>query len=56
MSFLWDSNILRHSLDNHPLLLGNLKKVPRHTVMLPVVVAAEQLRGRANALLSAEPS
>ena len=56
MSFLWDSNILRHYLDNHPLLLSNLKKVPRHTVMLPVVVAAEQLRGRANALLSAEPS
>jgi len=26
MSFLWDSNILRHYLDDHPLLLENLKK------------------------------
>jgi predicted nucleic acid-binding protein len=56
MSFLWDSNILRHYLDQHPRLLGNLKKIPRHTVALPVVVAAEQLRGRASALLNAEAS
>jgi predicted nucleic acid-binding protein len=56
MSFLWDSNILRHYLENHPLLLSNLKKVPRHLAMFPVVVVAEQLRGRAHALLTAEPS
>jgi len=35
MSFLWDSNILRHYLDDHPLLMENLKKVPRRDVMLP---------------------
>ena len=29
MSFLWDSNILRHYLDTHPRLFENLKKVPR---------------------------
>jgi len=29
MIFLWDSNILRHYLDDHPLLLENLKKVSR---------------------------
>jgi len=55
MSFLWDSNILRHYLDDHPLLLENLKKVSRHEVQLPVIVVAEQLRGRADALLKAEP-
>jgi predicted nucleic acid-binding protein len=56
MSFLWDSNILRHYLDDHPLLLENLKKVPRRNILLPVVVVAEQLRGRVDAILKAEPS
>lgn len=54
MSFLWDSNILRYYLDDHPRLLQNLKKVPRQRVLLPVVVVAEQLRGRSEALLKAE--
>lgn len=54
MSFLWDSNILRHYLDDHPRLLQNLKKVPRQNVMLPVIVVAEQLRGRSEAILKAE--
>jgi len=56
MNFLWDSNILRHYLDDHPLLLENLKKVPRRDVMLPVVVAAEQFRGRMDAILKAQPA
>lgn len=56
MSFLWDSNILRHYLDDHPLLLENLKKVPRRAVRLPVVVAAEQFRGRMDAILKAQPA
>jgi predicted nucleic acid-binding protein len=56
MSFLWDSNILRHYLDDHPLLLENLKKVPRRDVLLPVVVAAEQLRGRMDGILKAQPA
>ena len=56
MSFLWDSNILRHYLDDHPLLLENLKKVPRRNVLLPVIVAAEQFRGRMDALLKAQPA
>lgn len=54
MSFLWDSNILRHYLDDHPMLLENLKKVPRRDVLLPVVVAAEQFKGRMEAILKAE--
>lgn len=56
MSFLWDSNILRHYLDTHPRLFENLKKVPRQRVLLPVVVVAEQLRGRSEAILKAEPA
>jgi len=56
MSFLWDSNILRHYLDDHPRLLQNLKKVPRPNVALPVIVVAEQLRGRSEAVLKAEPT
>lgn len=56
MSFLWDSNILRHYLDDHPLLLENLKKVPRNDVMLPVVVVAEQFRGRMDSILKAQPA
>ncbi len=56
MSFLWDSNILRHYVDGHPRLLDNLKKVPRRMVALPVIVTAEQLQGRAGALLKAEPA
>lgn len=56
MSFLWDSNILRHYLDDHPRLLENLKKVSRQSVLLPVIVVAEQLRGRSEAILKAEPA
>ena len=56
MSFLWDSNILRHYLEDHSLLLNNLKKVPRQDVRLPIVVVAEQLRGRADAILKAQPA
>lgn len=56
MSFVWDSNILRHYLEDHPLLLENLTKVPRQHVVLPIVVVAEQLRGRADAILKAEPA
>ena len=56
MSFLWDSNILRHYLEDHPLLLDNLKKVRRQDVYLPVIVVAEQLRGRTEAILKAQPT
>ena len=54
MSYLWDSNILRHYFDDHPLLLENIRKVPHGEVRIPVVVAAEQLRGRMDGLLKAQ--
>ncbi len=56
MKYLWDSNILRHYLGDHPRLLENLKKINRQDVLLPVVVVAEQFRGRMDALVKAEPS
>ena len=56
MSFLWDSNILRHYLEDHPLLLDNPKKVRRQDVRLPLIVVAEQLRGRTDAILKAQPA
>ena len=55
MSYLWDSNILRHYFFDHPLLLENLNKVPRRDILIPVVVAAEQFRGRMDGLLKAQP-
>ena len=54
MSYLWDSNILRHYMDDHPLLLENLNKVPRRDILIPVIVAAEQFRGRMDGLLKAQ--
>ena len=56
MSYLWDSNVLRHYFNNHPRLFKNLASVPDQSIMLPVVVVAEQLRGRSEALLKAEPA
>ena len=55
MAYLWDSNILRHYAAKHPQLLANLERVPRQKVRLPIIVYAEQLRGRIEELLKAEP-
>ena len=56
MSYLLDSNILRHYFETHPLLLENLGKAPHHEVLIPVVVVAEQIRGRVDGLVKAPPS
>ena len=56
MAYLWDSNILRHYTSNHPALFEHLKRVPRQEVLIPVIVYAEQLRGRIEGLLKAEPA
>ena len=56
MPYLWDSNILRHYTAKHPALFDHLKRVPSHEILIPVVVYAEQLRGRVEALLKAEPA
>lgn len=56
MAYLWDSNILRHYTAKHPTLFDNLKRVPSQEILILVIVYAEQLRGRIEGLLKAEPS
>jgi predicted nucleic acid-binding protein len=55
MAYLWDSNILRYYSARHPQLHDNLSRVPKHEILIPLVVYAEQLRGRIEGLLKAEP-
>jgi predicted nucleic acid-binding protein len=55
MAYLWDSNILRHYSAKHPVLHENLKRAPITEVLIPIVVYAEQLRGRMEGLFKAEP-
>lgn len=55
MAYLWDSNILRHYLSDHPLLLENLKSVAHDEILIPIIVHSEQMRGRIDGLLKAEP-
>jgi predicted nucleic acid-binding protein len=55
MASLWDSNILRHYSANHPLLHENLKRISISEVPVPIIVYAEQLRGRIDGLLKADP-
>ncbi|MGH9847777.1 MAG: type II toxin-antitoxin system VapC family toxin, partial [Blastocatellia bacterium] len=55
MAYLWDSNILRHYSAKHPTLHENLKRAPISEVLIPIVVYAEQLKGRIEGLLKAEP-
>ncbi len=54
MRYLLDSNILRHYLAQHPVLLANIAKVPKDLIQVPFVVVAEQMRGRYDAILKAE--
>ncbi|HEU0173776.1 MAG TPA: PIN domain-containing protein [Blastocatellia bacterium] len=55
MKYLLDTNILRHYTDGHQTLLNNLAKVPLEQIAVPFIVFAEQMRGRYDALLKAEP-
>jgi predicted nucleic acid-binding protein len=54
MRYLLDSNILRHYLARHPVLLDNIAKIQRQFIQIPFVVVAEQMRGRYDAILKAE--
>jgi len=56
MAYLWDSNILRHYINDHPLLLENLERISRDEVLVSIIVYAEQMRGRIEGLLKAEPN
>jgi predicted nucleic acid-binding protein len=55
MAYLLDSNVLRHYSAQHPTLFENLKRIERRDIFIPITVYAEQLRGRIEGLLKAEP-
>lgn len=55
MKYLLDSNILRAYAAGHPTLLHNLARVPKSEVAVPLIVVVEQMRGRYEAILKAEP-
>src|SRR5262245_32077398 len=55
MRYLLDSNVLRYYTAKHPTLTRNLARVPAEQIALPFVVVIEQLRGRFDAYLKAEP-
>lgn len=55
MRYLLDTNVLRHYTDGHQTLLDNLARKPLQQITIPSVIFAEQMRGRYDALLKAEP-
>jgi predicted nucleic acid-binding protein len=55
MRYLFDSNVLRYYTAKHPTLTRNLARVPAAQIGIPFVVVIEQLRGRFDAFLKAEP-
>ena len=53
--WLWDSNILRHFGEKHPILYLHLQQTSWAEIALPSVVVAESLRGRCDFALKASP-
>ncbi len=53
--WLWDSNILRHFGEKHPILQLHLQQKSWAEIALPSVVVAEALRGRCDFALKASP-
>ncbi|MEP7339923.1 MAG: type II toxin-antitoxin system VapC family toxin [Acidobacteriota bacterium] len=55
MKYLLDSNILRYYTAKHPTMTRNLARIQADQIGIPFVVVIEQLRGRFDAYLKAEP-
>jgi hypothetical protein len=55
MRYLLDSNILRYYTAKDPTMVCNLARVPAEQIGIPFIVVIEQLRGRFDAYLKAEP-
>jgi predicted nucleic acid-binding protein len=51
--YLWDSNVLRHFAEGHPILHAYLARIEWNEIALPSVVVAEVLRGRCEFALKA---
>jgi len=54
--YLWDTNILRHFAEGHPILQKHLQRVPWAEVALPSITVAEVLHGRCDFALKATPA
>ena len=54
--YLWDSNILRHYWEGHPMLRQYFPRIPWSEIALPSVGIAEVLQGRADFALKATPA
>lgn len=55
MRYLLDSNIPLYYTAKHATMTRNLARVPAEEIGIPFVVVIEQLRGRSDAYLKAEP-
>lgn len=53
--YLWDTNILRHFGDHHPVLDQHIAQISWQEIALPSIVLAEALRGRCEFALKATP-
>jgi predicted nucleic acid-binding protein len=53
--YLWDTNILRHFAEGHPVLQEHLRCISWAEIALPSVTVAEVLRGRCEFALKATP-
>jgi len=53
--YLWDTNILAHFTNEHPVLALHVQRVKWEEIALPSPAAAEFLRGRAEFAVKATP-
>ena len=53
--YLWDTHIVAHFTDNHPILLRHVENVEWHEIALPSPTVAELVRGRGEFALKATP-
>jgi predicted nucleic acid-binding protein len=53
--YLWDTHIVGHFIDDHPILLHHVERVKWDDIALPSPTVAELLRGRSEFALKATP-
>lgn len=53
--YLWDTQIVGHFIDDHPILLDHVERVKWDEIALPSPTVAELLRGRSEFALKATP-
>jgi predicted nucleic acid-binding protein len=53
--YLWDTHVVGHFANEHPVLALNVQRVPWEEIVLPSPTVAELLRGRADFAVKATP-